>query len=771
MEIVPPPSAERLRYEFQRVGLTKFDDATLEYFASSMGDLYDNKKKLYDDEAIAEVWSPFIVDSSDQHGEDSATKVCIEVLRHLKSIDTSTSCTGSSSERSLASVPSATSKSTPILTEVPGLREWLVKLHLEKYYDDALKWCQEMGAADVSEVKEDWEDFRDSLPLRPLEKKRIEKACAESPQAKGTSKLDDEPPPSPIKPDVAGGHEEKQSPFSPIQEKTPVEQDSEGLHQFGGNTFNEERYSYDPVNDKLGAGATADVFRCRRLEKGQMRQYAVKCVRLHKLKFKPDFVQIRERMCRETQILFKLRHRNVVSLYDVVTEDDQYYLVMDLVEGGDLFARIPIQMGMDELKARYVLWQLVPALQYIHEQNVVHRDLKPENILVDEKASKGGHLFVKITDFGHSKSIDDDSLALTKVGTSQYWAPEVAASNGQRVYDATVDLWSLGVTLYLMLEGNFPFQNDVQHQQARFSFKEDTHDRPSISDEAQTLISKLITVSPKDRISLEGCMADPWTRRGLLDSLAGNMNSTQESSEGVEKFPVVGESCKGYKVLRSDLVLFSEKNSCSAEQRRQGEYREVVVTWSRSVTVEQKQDSREALWKLLDYHFPSRWREAGAHATGREREDDSKSAWRGKGSKEAKTADYSSGKTKGKGKTNTCELGNQSSLPTTSQSTREGFSTSMTSRNGFRLLNSILRVDKDIGAGLDLIPEEGKGMKVEAVSASPGQPTLQRGDIIQKISQVSLAGKTDHEITTIFSEYFEDGASIQIKRVTKGGLR
>merc|ERR1719191_1439783 len=131
---------------------------------------------------------------------------------------------------------------------------------------------------------------------------------------------------------------------------------------------------------------------------------------------------------------------------------------MELVGGGELFDHIVGRGRLPEDEARYVFLQIVEGLKYIHSKNIIHRDLKPENILIDQKHSRQGLLEVKLSDFGHSKLINDGySTALTRVGTPQYWAPEVSdPAKAALGYTQAVDLWSLGVVLYVMLIGSYP---------------------------------------------------------------------------------------------------------------------------------------------------------------------------------------------------------------------------------------------------------------------------------------------------------------------------
>merc|ERR1719191_1888950 len=179
---------------------------------------------------------------------------------------------------------------------------------------------------------------------------------------------------------------------------------------------------------------------------------------------------------------------------------------MELVGGGELFDHIVGRGRLPEDEARYVFLQIVEGLKYIHSKNIIHRDLKPENILIDQKHSRQGLLEIKLSDFGHSKLVRDGySTALTRVGTPQYWAPEVSEADmlGPEGYDERVDLWSLGVVLYVMLVGTYPFDGvsaPIEHQRraANFQFEGNA--------QAENLLRSLICVDPKKRLSLDKCL-------------------------------------------------------------------------------------------------------------------------------------------------------------------------------------------------------------------------------------------------------------------------
>jgi serine/threonine protein kinase len=701
--------------------LAEFDDDTLQYLANSL-------EGRDDDGEMLEAWIPMFCAHNGHLEEESARNVGLRVLKRLTSTG-STGCITTASandfgdvnqNNSVQAVPYTPLKSAKTSSsaadDVRGLREWLIGLSLEQYHAQALEWCNQIGAAHLSKIKEEWEDFAEWLPLKSLEKKRLEKVI------RGALTSPQKPQPG-----VEEGPLKK-----PMEDESPDKENMPARwQQFRGNNAN--LYRYDPK--PLERGMSGTVHRCVRIKSAEgkldeEKEHAVKILKTHGGNGNKETIQ------REIQILFRLRHDNVVALHDVGTEDNnKIHLVMDLIKGCSLMDQIPVGKGMPEREARHVFLQLVYALGYIHKQNVVHRDLKPENIMVDLKASRGRFLTVKIIDFGLSKSLNNGyTVAHSRLGTPAYWAPEVAAPSRQGGYDFSVDLWSLGITLYVMLEGMVPFQGG-ESMKAEFEFSEDTSGRRRpISAAARDLIQKLAMVNPKERISLEECLNHSWANgKGVMHwfvQLA--LKGSQEDAGKVEKFLVPGESCLGYKQLRSELADFSQRNTCSAEARR-GAQHEVVVTWGRTVTEAQLQESQKALSLLLERHFPR----DGNHTISSHGELTNPT---------------------------TPTTGSKDDSPPTRM-----FSAAPLYRQHQSLkLERTLKVREDYGAGLDLIPVDTKGMLVHEVLAFPGQIGLQRGDIIYKIAQVSLMLNCPDEIRKTFGQYLKDGVEIKIRRESTG---
>ena len=137
---------------------------------------------------------------------------------------------------------------------------------------------------------------------------------------------------------------------------------------------------------------------------------------------------------------------------EIMEDHDNYYIVTEILEGGELFDRIIDVKSFSEKKAAQILEQVLRAINYMHKQNVTHRDLKPENILLESK--NVDTLDVKIADFGFSCMFDPEIGLDLVLGSPLYMAPEIIKGE---VYNEKVDIWSIGVITYMLLSGRNPF--------------------------------------------------------------------------------------------------------------------------------------------------------------------------------------------------------------------------------------------------------------------------------------------------------------------------
>ena len=225
----------------------------------------------------------------------------------------------------------------------------------------------------------------------------------------------------------------------------------------------------------------------------------------------------------EAQILLDVHHANIVAVRGVYETARYYYIVLELVTGGELFDRIVAAGHFAEAVARRVAAQVLDALAYLHARGIAHRDLKPENILVASDRG-GGDLAVKITDFGLSRVVDEGSFMRTMVGTPAYVAPEVLASRGSGGYTPAVDLWSLGVITYVMLCGFQPF--DASDTDTLFRrIRAGAYDFPEpywtpVSPLAKDFVRALMTVDPAARLTAVQALHHPWILAASSDESA-----------------------------------------------------------------------------------------------------------------------------------------------------------------------------------------------------------------------------------------------------------
>ncbi|KAM6041212.1 calcium/calmodulin-dependent protein kinase type 1G isoform 2-T2 [Theristicus caerulescens] len=197
--------------------------------------------------------------------------------------------------------------------------------------------------------------------------------------------------------------------------------------------------------EALGSGAFSEVFLVKQRSTGKL--FALKCIKKSPLTRDSSLEN-------EIAVLKKIKHENIVTLEDIYESTTHFYLVMQLVSGGELFDRILERGVYTEKDASVVIHQVLTAVKYLHENGIVHRDLKPENLLylTPEENSK-----IMITDFGLSK-MEQNGIMSTACGTPGYVAPEVLA---QKPYSKAVDCWSIGVITYILINGNTALHRDI----------------------------------------------------------------------------------------------------------------------------------------------------------------------------------------------------------------------------------------------------------------------------------------------------------------------
>ncbi|XP_043260379.1 serine/threonine-protein kinase par-1 [Colletes gigas] len=257
---------------------------------------------------------------------------------------------------------------------------------------------------------------------------------------------------------------------------------------------------YD-LEETLGRGHFAVVKLARHVFTGE--KVAVKVIDKSKL----DEVS-RAHLFQEVRCMKLVQHPNVVRLYEVIDTQTKLYLILELGDGGDLYDYIMRHdSGLSEEVARTYFRQIVRAISYCHRLHVVHRDLKPENVVFFEKVGT-----VKLTDFGFSNRFCPGQKLETSCGSLAYSAPEILLGDS---YDApAVDVWSLGVILYMLVCGQAPFQEANDSETLTMIMDCKYSIPPHVSDGCKRLIAKMLVREPDRRATLEEIAADSWLAIG-----------------------------------------------------------------------------------------------------------------------------------------------------------------------------------------------------------------------------------------------------------------
>ena len=208
------------------------------------------------------------------------------------------------------------------------------------------------------------------------------------------------------------------------------------------------------------------------------------------------------RFKKEISILKKLRHKNIIQLYEVMESKKSLYIVMEYCEGGELFDYIVKKKQVPEMEACQLFQQIINGVEYLHGQNIIHRDLKPENLLLDYNKN------IKISDFGLSTFYDKNSFLQTPCGTPSYAPPEML--KGDEYIGTSSDVWSCGIILYAMLCGSLPFSESKEDIICQKIMTHDYSIPNHVSPLAQDLINHIMKINPRERYNIEKIKKHPW---------------------------------------------------------------------------------------------------------------------------------------------------------------------------------------------------------------------------------------------------------------------
>ena len=247
-----------------------------------------------------------------------------------------------------------------------------------------------------------------------------------------------------------------------------------------------------------------------------------------------------EEILNEINILKKIDHPNIVKIFEFYSNKSKYYLILEFCEGGNLYEFLD-ENKLSEFQVIYIMFQILSAMNYCHNMNILHRDLKPDNILI--KKSENGLCRVKICDFGTSYIFKKGEKQKEAIGTLNYMAPEVLKEK----YNQKCDLWSCGVIMYILLTGRKPFvgRDDIEVMSKILSNSYNKNLINKYNRYTKDLLSKLLETNPKKRLDAEQA----------LNHKVFDINKTKEILNDIPDEKIILKLINNLKNYKSDSIL------------------------------------------------------------------------------------------------------------------------------------------------------------------------------------------------------------------------
>jgi len=266
------------------------------------------------------------------------------------------------------------------------------------------------------------------------------------------------------------------------------------------------------LGEKLGEGSFAKVR--VGLHVLSREKVAVKIINKEKARKDP---YVYKNLRREGRLLQRGHHKHVIGIYDTLETENNYYLITELICGGEMIDMVEGSRGLPESQVRRYITQILSALQHLHRNGLVHRDLKVENLLLDENGD------IKIIDFGLSNfmpgygenAAGDRAGLATQCGSPAYAAPELLA---KRVYGPKVDVWSAGVVTYALLTGRLPFTVEpfkISSLYKKMVNGEMNHIPSTLSKSCRDFIHRVLTANPDKRPTVDEIIQHRWLKEAI----------------------------------------------------------------------------------------------------------------------------------------------------------------------------------------------------------------------------------------------------------------
>ena len=258
------------------------------------------------------------------------------------------------------------------------------------------------------------------------------------------------------------------------------------------------------VLEHLGDGSFGRVYKARRKNSGFT--VAMKFISKYG-KNEKDIKTLRQ----EISILKTLNHENIILMFDTFESEREFCVVTEYAQG-ELFDILQDDKRLPEVTVQKIAKGLTKALYYLHSKRIIHRDMKPQNVLI------GPNGRVKLCDFGFARAMSSNTIVLTSIkGTPLYMSPELVQ---EQPYDATSDLWSLGVILYELYCGQPPFYTNSIYTLINQIVKEPVKYPADISKEFKSFLQGLLQKNPKKRLTWPQLLDHPFVRESEADRVA-----------------------------------------------------------------------------------------------------------------------------------------------------------------------------------------------------------------------------------------------------------
>lgn len=246
---------------------------------------------------------------------------------------------------------------------------------------------------------------------------------------------------------------------------------------------------------KIGKGSTCTVYLARSILKNS--EFAVKCVKKSAL----DSIFSIQSIYREISILRQLKHPNICKLFYVFEDQENLYLVFEYISSCSLLKYLLKNKRLSEFIVEKLIRNILRTVEYLHKKEVIHRDIKLENIMIVNEET----LEFKLIDFGISYRFGD--LLLKKCGSPGYIAPEILRNEA---YDYKIDIFSIGVVMFVLLHGRLPFDSDSLEKTMNNNLKGKVSYGKQLSESAKSILDDMLNPMPQLRPSASELLMDPW---------------------------------------------------------------------------------------------------------------------------------------------------------------------------------------------------------------------------------------------------------------------